>query len=127
MDKVKEVFTEQMYYIERNIEDMKTLSKEIDRCELDFDDETLSVSWYYGILQFRQDGYMQYSALKAIYKAGEEGITHSDLAELLYGDPLANIKNCMHALSNKLEKSRCPLNLKQDKTFVRLVGFAYPI
>ena len=113
---IEQVREEQLYYIRRNIEDMEALTEEIGQCKLEFDDEELSVSWYGGVLPFRKTGYLQYYTFKTIYDSGEEGVSHAELAEAIYGNDLKNISWCIQRLVRKLAKHKCPYRIESDNT-----------
>lgn len=84
------------------------------RPSLEFCDDDLSVSWQFGRFQFQRGAVAPFNMLKALYKAGPEGLSHAELAEKVYGKILADVSRCADRLAKKLEKFGCPKRLERD-------------
>lgn len=101
--------------LEKNLRLIDELAR-METPSLHFDEEELSVSWTGGAMTFRQSGKAQFFALKAVYESEETRITHADLAFEIYKNDLASVKNVTYSLSRKMEKHKCPFELKHDQT-----------
>lgn len=89
-----------------------------------FLDPDLSVCWNGGRIQFRRDGLKAYQLLKIVIQMGEEGIEIADLAESIFGDPLANIKSPLRSARDNCEKNRFPflIEIINGKLFAKKGG-----
>ena len=74
--------------------------------------ETRSVSWEGGNFKYRRGADTPYRMFRALYEAGPEGLSHAELAEMVYGDELADVLRCAYGLRDKLEETCCPLRLR---------------
>lgn len=92
----------------------------ISATELHFGEREAKVSWNYGVMNFRSDGVSQFDALRALYQARPEALSHAELAFLVFGDELAEIYHVVRKLQIKLEEHRCPLRLSWNKQYIWL-------
>ncbi len=79
-----------------------------------FNDYDFSVCWDVGRMQFRRDGVKAYQLLKISIEVGEEGIEIADLAEMIFGDPMANIKSPLRSAREACEKNKFPFFLDTE-------------
>lgn len=81
-----------------------------------FRDSELSVSWAGGRLQFRKGAFSPYVMLQALFQAENKRLSHAEIADIVYDDDCAPIRDCARGLRDKLEQSRCPLRLEHDSS-----------
>lgn len=95
------------------------IETEDDNEDVKFVDRNLSVFWDGGKLTFRKDGIKTYKFIKLIWDAGYEGIEMADMAEEIYGDPLADLKNILQRAREKLEEYNFPEIIKNNGNILR--------
>ena len=102
------------------IRSLNDLAQTIEDPALTFHDDEQIVTWNCGNVRFQKTGFALYLALKAIDKAGEDRMTHAELAEVIYDNDAKSVKNLLYRLQSKLENANCPKQLRFDRTFVWL-------
>lgn len=95
---------------------LNDLATTTEKTTLDFHDDDLSVDWTGGGCQFRQGAYAPFTMLQALYNAEGMRLSHAEIADIVYADDCAPIRDCARSLREKLDKSRCPLKLEHDSS-----------
>ena len=108
-----EIRRNEMEMFEREMRLLEDLAQ-MEDLRLYFHKKKLEVSWTGGTMPFKRNGIKQFKTLWEISLAGPDGITHADLAQNVYDDPVADVKNVTHALARKMEAYRCPFKLEHD-------------
>ena len=93
---------------------------EEDEQEVQFDETRRTIQWKGGKIMFRKDAGKLFRFIKLVYESGEEGIEHAEIAEIIYGDPLAAIANLIQRAKEKLAYHNFFANLENDGKILRL-------
>lgn len=97
------------------IRGLHDLEQTTDAAELTFNDDELSVTWYGGRLQFRKGAFAPYTMFRALYEADGKRLSHAEIAEIVFGDELAEIKHIGYKLERKLLQFNCPWRLANSR------------
>lgn len=86
-----------------------------------FRDSDLSVRWNGGQIKFQASGSKQYRFLKMVYESGEDGVAHEEVADELYGDQLADIKNVIKNVRRRLEDAGFQYELENNGKILKFL------
>ena len=112
-----EVFARLTVFCEQNgidgIEGIETfISEEAVFPKVRFNDYDLSVRWNGERIKFQSSGGRQYHFIKAIFQAGENGIAHEEIAEMIFRDQLTDIKNILKNVRKKIYEAGFPFEIE---------------